>query len=305
MKALASFIMKGRAQAVMVASVLLVLALIITPLAIGSAAVIALVTLRQGAREGALVALLGVVALAALGLLLFGQPLALASAGALLWLPMLGLAEGLRLTRSLRLMVEGAALLGLLMVLGQHLVMDDVTAFWQQMLADYLSQMVDPAALGEAERNAMVAEIAPWMAGGIAAAWFIELVLALFLGRAWQAALEHPGGFGEEFRALRLGYWLLILVPILLLGGALGERPGLLAQSALVGMAAFFIQGVALVHGLVARLNGGPGWLIGFYLLLVFGMPASFTLISAAGYADGLVNFRARVRPRGPKADGG
>jgi len=235
MKALATFIMKGRTQAVMAASVFMVLALIITPLGIFSAAVIGLVTLRYGLREGLLVSLLGMAALAALGFLLFGQPLAL------------------------------------------------------------------PSVITEAERNAMVEEIAPWMSGGLAAAWFLQLTLALFLARSWQALLYHPGGFAQEFRELRLGYWLLILVPGLLLSGMLSEQPGLLAQGALVGMAAFFLQGVAVVHGLVARLKAGPGWLIGFYLLLVIGMPASFTLVSAAGFADGLVNFRARVRARDPK----
>jgi len=301
MKALATFIMKGRTQAVMAASVFMVLALIITPLGIFSAAVIGLVTLRYGLREGLLVSLLGMAALAALGFLLFGQPLALATTGALLWLPLMALAEVLRVTRSLRLVVEISVILGLLMIASQYLFMDDVVGFWKGVLDEYSAQIMDPSVITEAERNAMVEEIAPWMSGGLAAAWFLQLTLALFLARSWQALLYHPGGFAQEFRELRLGYWLLILVPGLLLSGMLSEQPGLLAQGALVGMAAFFLQGVAVVHGLVARLKAGPGWLIGFYLLLVIGMPASFTLVSAAGFADGLVNFRARVRARDPK----
>ncbi len=304
MKALATFIMKGRTQAVMTASVFMVLALLITPLGIFSAAVIGLVTLRYGLREGLLVSLLGMAALAVLGFLLFGQPLALATTGALLWLPLMALAEVLRVTRSLRLVVEISVILGLLMIASQYLFMDDVVSFWKGVLSEYSAQIMDPSVITEAERNTMVEEIAPWMAGGLAAAWFLQLTLALFLARGWQAALYHPGGFAQEFRELRLGYWLLILVPVLLLSGMLSEKPGFLAQGALVGMSAFFLQGVAVVHGLVARLKAGQGWLIGFYLLLVIGMPASFTLVSAAGFADGLVNFRARVRARDPKQGG-
>ena len=139
--------------------------------------------------------------------------------------------------------------------------------------------------------------LAPWMAGGLGAAWFVQLVLSMFLARSWQSVLYHPGGFSQEFYELRLGRWLLLLVPVLLLSGMLGDKPGFLAQLALVGMAAFFIQGVALVHGLVSNYKAGQIWLIGFYLLLIIGMPASFTAVSAAGYADGWLNIRAKARP--------
>ncbi len=303
MKALAAFIMKGRMQAVMVASVFTVLALLITPLGIAGSAVVALVVLRKGAREGLLVVALGGAALAILGMLLFGQPLSLAIAGALLWLPMLVLGEVLRATRSLRLVIELAVLLGALIIGVQYLLLDDVVLFWSGILEEYSSQMMDASVVSDADRKAMVADVAPWMAGGMGAAWFLQLALSLFLARSWQAALYNPGGFAEELRQLRFGRWLLILVPLLLVVGSLSDAPGFVSQLALVGMAAFFLQGVALVHGLVREFKGNQGWLIGFYVLLVIGMPASFTAVSAAGFADGWLNFRARVRARNPKGD--
>ncbi|WP_456407258.1 DUF2232 domain-containing protein [Thiolapillus sp.] len=303
MKALAAFTMKGRMQAVMVATVFTVLALLITPLGIASSAVIALVVLRKGIQEGLLTVILGGVALSLLGLLLFGQPMSLAIAGMLLWLPMLVLGEVLRATRSLRLVVEVAVVLGALLIGIQYLVLDDVTLFWSGILEEYSAQMMDPSVVSDADRKTMVAEMAPWMAGGMGAAWFLQLALSLFLARSWQATLYNPGGFGEELRQLRLGYWLLILVPVLLVVGGLSDKPGLASQLGLVGMAAFFLQGVALVHGLVQEFKANQGWLIGFYVLLVIGMPASFTAVSAAGFADGWLNFRARVRARKPKGD--
>jgi len=304
MKALAAFIMKGRMQAVMVATVFTVLALLITPLGIASSAVVALVVLRNGVREGLLVVVLGGVALAILGMLIFGQPASLTIAGMLLWLPMLILAEVLRATRSLRLVIEVAVVLGALLIGVQYLVLDDVVKFWSGILEEYSAQMMDANVVSDADRKAMVAEMAPWMPGGMGAAWFLQLALSLFLARSWQASLYNPGGFAEELRQLRLGRWLLILVPVLLVAGSLSEAPGLVSQLALVGMAAFFLQGVALVHGLVQEFKANQGWLIGFYLLLVIGMPASFTAVSAAGFADGWLNFRARVRARKPKQGG-
>ncbi len=300
MKALAAFVLRGRMQATIVASVLAVLAVIITPLSVFSAAVIGLVALNQGIRESFMVLLMGLAALIALGWLLLGDPLVLLLTGVILWLPLLLLGEVLRSTRSLRLVVELAVGAGMLLIVLQYLLLNDVTEFWKDLLQQYLALLINPEVVQEADRQNMIDALAPWMAGGLGAAWFIQLVLSLFLARSWQSVLYHPGGFGQEFRELRLGFWLLLLVPVLLLSSMLGE-PGFLAQLALVGMSAFFIQGVALVHGLVANYKAGQSWLIGFYLLLIIGIPASFTAVSAAGYADGWLNIRARARPGSKK----
>ena len=297
MKALAGFIVRGRMQATIVASVLAVLAVLITPLSIASAAVIGLVALSQGIREGFLVVLMGLVALAALGWVLFGEPLVLLATGAILWLPLLLMGEALRVTRSLRLVVEIATVAAMLLIAVQYLLLDDVVGFWKELLQQYLTVLVNPEVVPDADRQSMADALAPWMAGGLGAAWFVQLVLSMFLARSWQSILYHPGGFSQEFYQLRLGRWLLFLVPLLLLSGMLGDKPGFLAQLALVGMSAFFIQGVALVHGLVNNFKAGQFWLIGFYLLLIIGMPASFTAVSAAGYADGWLNIRAKARP--------
>ena len=297
MKALAGFVLRGRMQATIVASVLAVLAVLITPLSVISAAVIALVVLSQGIREGFLVVLMGLAALTALGWLLFGESLALLVTGAVLWLPLLVMGEALRVTRALRLVVEIAAAAGMLLMTLQYLLLDDGAGFWSELLQQYLTLLVNPDVVQEVDRQTMADTLAPWMAGGLGAAWFIQLVLSMFLARGWQSILYHPGGFSQEFYELRLGRWLLLLVPVLLLSGMLSDKPGFLAQLALVGMAAFFIQGVALVHGLVSNYKAGQIWLIGFYLLLIIGMPASFTAVSAAGYADGWLNIRAKARP--------
>lgn len=303
MKALAGFIVRGRMQATIVASVLAVLAVLITPLSVFSAAAIGLVVLSLGIREGFLVTLMGLVALAALGWLLFGEPLVLLATGAVLWLPMLVMGEALRVTRSLRLVVEMAAAAGMLLIAVQYLLLDDVTGFWKELLQQYLTLLVNPDVVQEVDRQSMADALAPWMAGGLGAAWFVELVLSMFLARSWQSVLYHSGGFSQEFYQLRLGRWLLLLVPVLLLSSMLGDQPGFLALLALVGMSAFFIQGIALVHGLVNNYKAGQVWLIGFYLLLIIGMPASFTAVSAAGYADGWLNIRAKARP-GSKKNG-
>ena len=302
MKALAAFVMRGRTQAITVAVLLAALALFLTPLGVISAAVIGLVSLRHGVREAAVVLLMGTLVLAGLGMALFGQPMALALMGLLLWLPLVVLGEVLRITRSFNFIVELMVLAGFMLVGLQYLLMGDVTLFWQDLLSQYLGQYMNPEMASEEERAALAATMAPWMAGGLGAAWFLQLLVSLFLARAWQAALYNPGGFSQEFYQLRLGRWLLILAPVLLITGMVADEPTFLSQLALVAMSAFFVQGIAVVHSVVSGRENGQYWLIGFYFLLVIGMPASFTAVSAAGYADGWLNIRARVRPQPPKS---
>lgn len=298
MKALASLVMRGRMQATVVATVLAALSLIILPLGLLSAAAVALVALRQGAKDSALVMAGGLLALAGLGGLIFGQPAALALVGLIMWLPAWGFGLLLRGTRSLALVLEVGLLAAVGVVLAQYLVGDPVT-YWSQLLDEFLAQTVNPGSLGAADRQQLVASMAPWMPGGAAAAWFLQQALVLFLARYWQAGLYNPGGFRAEFHGLRLGRPVLIALPALLVGAMLLEQTASLpAQLVLAMEAGLLLQGVALVHGLVGRVGAGIGWLVGFYSLLVVGFPHSVTLVTIAGYLDGWLDFRAKVRSR-------
>jgi hypothetical protein len=300
-KALASLVMRGRTPAIAMAVVLAALSLIILPLGLLSATVVALVALRHGARESAVVTVGGLLALTGLGGLIFGQPATLALLGLLMWLPAVALALLLRASRSLALTLEIALLAAAGLVLGQYLLGDPV-AFWSALLEDFLGQMADPSVMGEADRQQVVAAMAPWMVGGVAAAWFLQQALVLFLARYWQAALYNPGGFRAEFHGLRLRRWLFIALPVLLLASLVqGQGASPLAQLVLVLEAGLLLQGVALVHGLVGRFGATVGWLIGFYSLLVVGMPHTVTLVTIAGFLDGWLDFRAKVRSRSGK----
>lgn len=298
MKFLASLAMRGRMPAIAVAVVLAVLSLLVLPLGLLSAAVVALVALRHGAREGALVMIGGLLALAGLGGLIFAKPVALVLVGLVMWLPVLVLGLLLRSSRSLALTLEVGLLLAAGLVLAQYL-MGDPVAYWSQLMSEFLAQSLDPQVMGEAERQQLVAAMAPWMVGGVAAAWFLQQAMALFIARAWQAGLYNPGGFRAEFHGLRLGRWVLVALPALLAAALLMQHTASLpAQLVLVLEAGLLLQGVALVHGLVGRLRAGIGWLIGFYGLLVVAFPHSVTLVTLVGYLDGWLDFRTKVRSR-------
>jgi hypothetical protein len=300
MKAFAKWVMQGRMQAVIAATVLAVLALLVTPLALFSAAVITLTVLRQGWREGVLVVGSALLAIGGLGGLLFQMPVATVLIGAMLWLPAALLGGVLGRTGSLRIAIEAAALGGALIVVLQYWLLADPAAFWADMLNQFLVQRVDQETLQASNIGQLVELISGWMAGGVAATWLLGSVASLFLARHWAALLDHPGAFGAEFRGLRFGRWLLLVVPVLLVAGVFlsGGRPTLIGQLYLVGMVVFLIQGISLAHGLVAEFGASSAWLVGLYLLLVFVAPQGATMVALAGYADGWLDFRARARAR-------
>jgi hypothetical protein len=265
-------------------------------MAVISAAIVVLATLRNGAREGLVVAVSGILAIAGLGGLLFQMPLALALLGLMLWMPAWGLAVVLGNSGSLARALETAAFGGLAVVGLQYLLLQDPAMFWDEMLQQYLQ--FDPAAIPEDQQRELLGAIAGWMPGGIAASWMVSMSLALMLGRWGQALLDRPGAFGAEFRELRFSRTWLLLVPVLLGLSflAFGGEPSLAGQLYLVGMTLFLLQGISVAHALVNILGVQAAWLFGLYFLLLVGAPYSVTAVAAAGYADGWLNFRTKVR---------
>jgi hypothetical protein len=300
MKTFANWVMRGRMQAVVVATVLAVLALLVTPLGLISAAVIALTFLRQGLKEGGLVLGSALLAITGLGGLLFQMPVGTLLVGVLLWGPAAALGAIMGRTASLRLAIEAAAVLAALVVLAQYVLMADPAAFWADALNEFLRERLDQEMLATADLDEFIGLMAGWMAGGMAAVWFLGSVVSLLLARYWSSLIDRPGAFGEEFRQLRFGRWLLLLVPVLLLVGVIltGGEPSLVGHLYLVGMMVFLVQGISVAHGLVAEFSGSPAWLVGLYLLLILVAPQGVTMVALVGYTDGWLDFRARARAR-------
>jgi hypothetical protein len=300
MKAFAGWVMKGRMQAVIAATVFAILALIITPLSVVSAAVVTLTVLRQGWREGLLVLLSALLAIGGLGGLLFQMPIAAALLGLILWLPAAVLGAVMGRSGSLRVAIEAAAVAAAGVVLLQYALMGDPAVFWNQTLTAFVEAQLEADAVQAADLEALITATAGWMAGGVAAAWFLATLASLLLARYWASLLDRPGAFGAEFRELRFGRWLLVVVPLLLVAGVLmtGGEPSLLGQVYLIGMVVFLIQGISVAHALVNDFAASSAWLVGLYLMLLLIAPQGATMVAVMGYADGWLNFRARARAR-------
>jgi len=297
-QSLASFTMRGRSQATLVAAAFAMLSLIVPLIGLISSAAIALVTLRKGADEGLVV---GAFAGFAGGLLAFaalGSPLPAVGFVLMLWLPVWVLGLVLRQTQSLALTVQVAALFGLVVVAGIHLFTADPTAYWMELLEPIRRSLVGSSVIDAAVSDRLVVQAARWMTGAFAATFYFHLLLASFIGRWWQALLYNPDGFGAEFRALRMrsevAYSALGLAAVVLLS----DRATWATDLLLLLTPLFFLQGMAIVHSLAHAYSAHRGWLIGFYGLLLLVMPYAEILVTGFGFLDNWVDLRARVAAR-------
>ncbi len=294
MKFLAAYVMRGPAQAVLVSTVAAVLALMLPPFSYLSGAAVGLVTLRIGARPGLNVVLWSSIAASLLAVLLMGTPVPALAFLAALWLPVLVMASSLRRTVSMPRSLLLSGLFGLVVVLGFHLAVEDPAAWWRQFLGEALQQLQLQTGAGEPALSEAVEGIYQAMTGAVAAALMLGVIGSLLLARWWQSLLYNPGGFGTEFRELRFGRHASWVTAALLLVVIAGVQPvmGIAGSLLWVALLLHAIQGIAVVHGLVAVRSAGRGWLIGMYVLMLLALWPVVLMLALAGLMDNWFDFR-------------
>jgi hypothetical protein len=297
LKALAKFIMQGLPQAVLATVGFAVLAMVFPPLGVVSTAVVALVALREGATQSAYVVVISAVVLAVMMLLIHQPPAWGLLAGLVQWVPLLLLGLLLRYTSSWTTTLQAALIFCLVAVLIVYLWVPDVPGLWQSLLDEFARPALEKAGMPAEQVNEALQYSTGILTGVFAASLLLTMLLSLMLARAMQAAIFNPGGFSLEFRELRFGVWPAAVSVLLLLVMMVSEAtlPGELITVVVV---AFFIQGLAVIHGLVAQQGMMRGWLVGVYVLLAVLLTPVILLLAGLGWADAIVDFRRRLGMR-------
>ncbi|MEM1156236.1 MAG: hypothetical protein AAGI44_19035 [Pseudomonadota bacterium] len=283
MTGLAAFVMRGRLQALLV-SIAGAGSLLFCWI---SAAAIGLVTLRKGATAG-----LGLLAWALLpsGLVLY----AYGDSGPLTML--VGttvLAIVLRSTVNLQFAVLASVpvgvITGLALVIFGGEYLKQIVEVFGQLLATMEAQF----STGDAP-VVLPRPDAVQVAGMLGAGTAVSSILCLLLARYWQAALYNPGGFGEEFKALRFAPGATIALALAAVAvSSLGAK---YTTWAIICVLPLALAGVSLVHAWVAARGRGVGWLVGFYVAWVVIDPVKLAVIFIA-VADSWFDFRQRWSP--------
>lgn len=137
-------------------------------------------------------------------------------------------------------------------------------------------------------------QLAGMLIGGVTGlVVLVAAVACLVLARSWQAGLYNPGGFREEFHAMRLtSRELAVLVVLGIVGAALG-LPGL----GMLLWIPLLVAGIALVHGYIGLKGMNGLWLILFYVLLITTWPMILIVLLLA-FIDVFADFRGRIASR-------
>lgn len=278
-------------QAMLVASTLALISLVMPPVSIVSSASVALVTLRRGATEGLIVLACSTAIAAILGFFLLGNYQFVLLYGMVLWVPVWLISIILREGRYLSLAIEVAVLLGVLGVIGAYLYNAELATMWKSIL----SQMVPPKAPVEDIQHTLDV-LSHYMTGIIAAASVFGLLFGLFLGRWWQALLYNPGGFKQEFLSLnthpRLAIGsVLVLVVASASSGALSEVAW---NIAILLFVLYTFIGTAVLHTVFAAMKMGR-FIVPMFYITMFLIPHAMLPVAVVGLCDTWMNLRNKI----------
>ena len=273
-----------------------VLTQIVPPLTVFVCAIPVLSALRFDARNGVIVAAIGTAAASWITYSLAPTVMSGTFIGiALTFFGPLALGVLLKRTGSLDLSFQVAVLaIGVLLAV-VHAALPDPVAFWKPVLLQFLDSMQQAGLKIEGDRNTLVAGWAPAMWGALGGLTLASLFGSMLLGRWWDSLVRAPGAFGAEYRNLRLGVALGVVVTVVFVLALVTNSP-LISALAWVAFVALAFQGLAAAHRSRAGGRLNSGWLAAIYVLLVVPLSSMLTMLVLAtwGFAD---NW---LRPRRP-----
>lgn len=300
------FVLQNRVQAMATAFVTAFIPVIGTI----SILIAALVTLRKGALEGALILIASTVPFLIGYFASYPTPDQMLMATAVLIILIISniltwfFAVLLRLFSSWSFTLEVAALAGVIVVGAVHILNPDIQAWWAQQLNDYFAktaEVVDklkpntaiPEALTSRQQQA-IAVAKQFATGFVVVSVLFNALLQLLIARWWQAVIFNPGGLRPELYQIRLGHVAGVVFALGFILAYLGM--GFAIDAMPVLCVAFFIAGLSLFHNLVSTTKVSWLWLIMIYAGIIWLFPLSIVIISIVALFDTGFDFRKRFK---------
>ena len=299
MRALASFLMHGRVQAIGGVVSLALFSLIVSPLAIFTTAGVALVTLVHGYREGLINLLVSTAILAAFTGITLNQPEVALELALKFWLPAWFLASIVLTRSSMSYAIVVGAVIAFVLVIGLYFFTEPAT-YWYEVINKQLLPMLKEAGMQIQEgpkAEKLWLFMSKVMTGSALALFLVLQTMSLLLARYWQSLLYNPNGFGEEFRQLRFGK-VAANIAFVVIVFAMTTANELALNLFFIAIVLMMFQGLAVIHHLVNKCRLNPSLLIGVYVLMLLTLQQGaivLLLVSIIGLSDNWLNLRFRL----------
>jgi hypothetical protein len=247
-----------------------------------SAALVALTTLRHGLSAGTRVLIAALIG-GVISWQLSGVPLSLL----VLTLATL-LAVVLRATQSWnRTLLVGSVLGVVFAFIAQALFQDQFNSIMASV------QEILTGGNAETAEWQMIEALKPLVGFIILSSQVMEALLSLLLARYWQAGLFNPGGLKVEMHGLRFT-WQEAAFLVVAIFVSIVAQPGAVM---LFGIP-FVVVGMALIHGIVAKLKLGGQWVVAMYIALILFNQIILPLLVLLVLADSIFDIRSRIPER-------
>ena len=289
MRSLAEFIMRGRRQAIAMA----LLFTFLPGLSWIGDVIMALVTLRYGAKEGGIVLLWLLLPAVVLS---FHYPelwVYRVLGGSVL---IYGLALVLRNDGSWRKILEIGMYIGLMVIVILHIVKPDLIEFWRMHITHNLALLSKQFELGiDTTAVRLTSEtLAPYATGIQIVVLLISSLTVLLFARWWQAILYNPGGLSAELYNIRLNYVALGILAVLKLASLSGIAVAIDCLPTVKFV--FVVAAFSLLHAIVTITHSSKLWLLVLYSLFIFLFYYVMELLVLLAIADIMVNIRQQVQ---------
>jgi len=304
MLALARYSLKGPYQAAAIVGMLAIAAvflpllaghsffivIVATVLTVMASALVGLIILTQGTVSGLKAVVVSILGITLVTTLVLKTPTLGISIGLMQWLPIVILAQTLKSTKSLTLMILAGMGLALVAIAIQFIIWPDfedrlLPVFHQMFIALYDNPALSSEKVGEYIQllvHLMVLLLVPTL--------YLLFTGILLLSRSMQARLASSDGYQQEFHALALGKPIaLAALAILILGSWLDQD--WITSMAMAMMGAFLYQGIAVVHCKLAT-SKHRALIIGIYYTLLIIFPQVVAVSSIGGMVDNWIVFR-------------
>ena len=277
MRGLAKFVMNGRKQAILAVVLLGLVPLVyfLNPVVVG------LVMLRKGTQEAGIVFAWAVLSIGAHAVIGDFIPL-------IMLCGISGLAWILRKTESWEFTLLAAIAIGLAVEVYlrlQPLVLD--VLFLQMELYLETNNLQGLQLGGEGVQREDFRES---LTSFLGAMYMFVAIMLLMLARWMQASLYNPGGFQQEFHALRIEQKVAMILLGLML---LASFQVLIPQTWILYLILpLLFSGMTLIHALAAKKQLSSLWLAALYAVLM--LPVVVNMVVLLALVDSWYNFRKR-----------